>query len=620
MRLRKIRVKGFQAFLDSGFLEFADGFNLVIGQNNAGKSSLLRAMLNSLPDDRHRTPEKFEQHQLALPEVDFTIDVSGNEIRDWILRSGSTQHIPVDPAQIRDVLPIMDSLFAQSHIPVTVCSSPGRPISGPYPSHALFQWVPGVQQHTAVLTLNDGGIRVHPGHNNTNDSLPILVWNAWVQDTFYFAAERMSIGEAHHGYSERLLPNASNLPNVLNTLNGDQPDIFSKLVGHLREVFPTVGNLSVRTKPGNNALEVRVWPTEARENVKLSFPLNSSGTGVSQVIALLTAIMTIENAIIIIDEINSFLHPAAVKALLRILQTKYTQRQYIISTHAPEVIGFSHPSSIHLVKRSGYESTVVRLNLAEIGEFREVAEHLGVSMADVFAADRIIWVEGPTEELIFPYLYREMSGQPLPRGTAFISVAATGDFNRKRDREIVYEVYNRLCSASMALVVGVMFSFDTEKLSDVDKEKMVKDAGGRLRFLPRRHLECYLLEPTAIAHMIVAKDPASEGVATPEAVEAKLIGLANDTKFHIEQWNGNLSNENWLAKVDAANLILSATTDISNARATFNKKEDSAGLLRNILSREPQRLSQLHEYIQGLVVAVTSKPSGGVLFRTPPDN
>jgi hypothetical protein len=108
--------------------------------------------------------------------------------------------------------------------------------------------------------------------------------------------------------------------------------------------------------------------------------------------------------------------------------------------------------------------------------------------------------------------------------------------------------------------------------------------------------------------MIVAKDPASEGVATPEAVEAKLIELANDTKFHIEQWNGNLSDENWQAKVDAANLILSATTDISNARATFNKKEDSAGLLRNILLREPQRLSQLHEYIQGLVVAVTSKP------------
>ena len=135
---------------------------------------------------------------------------------------------------------------------------------------------------------------------------------------------------------------------------------------------------------------MRVWPTEARERVELSFPLISSGTGVSQVIALLTAILTVDKAVIIIDEINSFLHPAAVKAMLRILQTQFMQHQYIISTHAPEVIGFSNPKTIHLVKRTGYESSIERLDLAKVGNFREVAEHLGVSMADVFAAERII--------------------------------------------------------------------------------------------------------------------------------------------------------------------------------------------------------------------------------------
>ncbi len=41
----------------------------------------------------------------------------------------------------------------------------------------------------------------------------------------------------------------------------------------------------------------------------------------AQVTAILTAIMTVDDAIIVIDEINSFLHPSAVKALLRIIQT-----------------------------------------------------------------------------------------------------------------------------------------------------------------------------------------------------------------------------------------------------------------------------------------------------------
>ena len=142
----------------------------------------------------------------------------------------------------------------------------------------------------------------------------------------------------------------------------------------------------------------------------------------------------------------------------------------------------------------------------------------------------------------------------MPRGTIFTSVAATGDFNRKRDRAIVYEVYSRLSSAAATLVVSVVFSFDTEELSDADKENMVRDSGGRLKFLPRRHIECYLLDPSAIATMIVGKDPKSAETATPDAVKIGLIALASDMKFHIAEWNSDLTDDVWLAKVDAAKI------------------------------------------------------------------
>lgn len=418
------------------------------------------------------------------------------------------------------------------------------------------------------------------------------------------------MGESASGYALRLQPNASNLPNVLHTLSSERGDVFHELVDHIREVFPTVGNLSVRTKPDVNHLEVRVWPTEAMERVELSFPLNSSGTGVSQVIALLAAIMTIDRAVIIIDEINSFLHPAAVKALLRILQTRYANHQYIISTHAPEVIGFSNPSTIHLIKRAGYESSVERLNLDEVGKFREVAEHLGVSMADVFAAERVVWVEGPTEELCFPYLYQQMVG-PLPRGTIITSVAATGDFNsNKRDPAIVYEVYRRLSSAAATLVVSVVFSFDTEKLTDDDKTKMTRDSGGLLHFLPRRHLECYLIDPAAIAAFIISKDPTNAERVTPEAVEGALKEQAGERPFLIPEWKDDLADADWLARVDAANLIARVCGILSEHRAPFSKKNDSLFLLKHILEQTPEQLAPLRDYVQSLVAAVTAAQRG----------
>jgi hypothetical protein len=376
-------------------------------------------------------------------------------------------------------------------------------------------------------------------------------------------------------------------------------------MGHLREIFPTVGNLSVRTRPENGSFEIRIWPTEAMERVELSFPLNSSGTGVAQVIAILTAIMTVENAVIIIDEINSFLHPAAVKTLLRILQTEYTQHQYIISTHAPEVIGFSNPSTIHLVKRDGYSSSIKRLKLDDVNDLREIADQLGVSMADVFAADRVIWVEGPTEEICFPYLYQAYGGQPLPRGTLITSVAATGDFNRKRDRKIVYEIYRQLSSATSALLVETVFSFDTEELSNPEKSLMKNEAKGQLLFLPRRHLECYLVDPEAIANLIVAKDPVSIDIVTPETVAEKLTELASEDSFQIPEWKGDLSDDNWLAKVDAAKLIARVTAEISEQRATFNKNKDSLALLKDMLTCRRDSLEPLYDYVTSLVTAVS---------------
>jgi hypothetical protein len=258
------------------------------------------------------------------------------------------------------------------------------------------------------------------------------------------------------------------------------------------------------------------------------------------------------------------------------------------------------------VKRSGYNSSIERLNLSKLSEFREVAEHLGVSMADVFAADRVIWVEGPTEELCLPFLYQSFSGKPMRLGTIVTSVAATGDFNRKRDREIVYEVYSRLSSAAATLVVATAFSFDTEQLTETEKAEMVKKSGGRLSFLPRRHFECYLIDAAAIANMIVTKDASSVDTVTIEAVTAQLVALASDKKFANPEWNNDLDNKDWLAKVDAAKLIAQATSDLSGERAKFNKKEDSLALLQHILAREPEKLRPLYEYVVALVTTVTA--------------
>ena len=602
MRLLKARILGFQSFGDSGDIEFLDGINLIVGQNNAGKSAFLRALQPSLADDRHRNPDRWEEFKLPKPDVRLTIDMSGKEFRDEMLRNGQS-FIPIKHDEGVEIY--MAALLAEAHIPVMIIHRPGQAFTATYPGHGMFEWIPGQPQFCALASQNEGELRFSK-HRQGDDLTAARVYDLWHRSMFYFSAERMNVGVCAIENVLRLSANAQNLPAVLLTLSGDRGDVFEKLVQHLREVFPTIGHVSARPLPGQStAVEIRVWPTEVRETVELSFPLLQSGTGVAQVMSILTAVMTVESAVIIIDEINSFLHPAAVKALLRILQTDYSQHQYLISTHSPEVISFSNPRTIHLVKREGYESSITKLALSDVNEFREVAEHLGVSMADVFAADRVIWVEGPTEELCFPQLYQKATGKTVPRGTLFTSVMATGDFmTKRRDKELVYKIYQRLSQTAVPLLVSVAFSFDSEKLSDAEKEEMKRESRGAMNFLPRRHIECYLINSSAIANFINARDLSDEASVTVDAVTAKIEKLASSEAFAIEEWKGNITDGSWQAKVDAANLIAETCSQMSEHRVTFNKKDDTLALLGIVQTDAPNQLEELSNYVENLVQLV----------------
>ena len=336
----------------------------------------------------------------------------------------------------------------------------------------------------------------------------------------------------------RLSPNADNLPAFLHTLMGERGSIIDRLKDHLRAIFPTFGNLTIRSNPANGLAQILIWPTTAMEQPELSFPLSESGTGLGQVLAILGVVMTTTESVIIIDEINSFLHPGAVKALLRLFQTEYSQHQYIISTHSPEVISFSNPSTLHLVQREGYRSSVRALKLDQVEELREVTRELGISMTDVFAADRIVWVEGPTEEICFPEIYNFKAKKPVPAGCKILAVPETGRLTGGKDKEATFQLYRSLAEKAAPLVYGTKFSFDSETLTPDQKRDLARAARGSVDFLPRRHFECYLIHAASIAEFIAQryKETSSDApVPTAKEVEVALKNVANSKQFKIPE-------------------------------------------------------------------------------------
>lgn len=44
MFIKKLQVFNYKSYLDSGLMEFSPGINIIVGRNNAGKTSLLEVL------------------------------------------------------------------------------------------------------------------------------------------------------------------------------------------------------------------------------------------------------------------------------------------------------------------------------------------------------------------------------------------------------------------------------------------------------------------------------------------------------------------------------------------------------------------------------------------------
>jgi predicted ATPase len=607
LRILSAELHDYLSFRDCPPIEFREGINLVVGVNNSGKSALLKALNPGLPAQANRSEARFQNIELPLPLVTLNIKTNGKRFEQIGLELGNIV-IPIEPGFNGDTYGA-DFLLKPS-LAIPMLHHGNGAISRTYPGHGLFSAPsPDINgsplRQGARFARNDNADLAFFAQQNTNeDSIPEFLLAIYLRDMFYFSAERLNVGESPYHDAKRLSHNADNLAAVLATLQGSKGSTFDRLKQHLRGIFPTFGNLSTRPKPGQTVAEIVIWPTEAMDESELGFPLSECGTGIGQVLAILSVVMTTSESVIIIDEINSFLHPGAVKTLLRLLQTEYSQHQYIISTHSPEVISFSNPSTLHLVQREGYRSSVKALKLDQVDELREVTRELGISMTDVFAADRIVWVEGPTEEICFPEIYNFKAKKPVPAGCKILAVPETGRLTGGKDKEATFQLYRSLAEKAAPLVYGTKFSFDSETLTPDQKRDLARAARGSVDFLPRRHFECYLIHAASIAEFIVQryKETSSDApVPTTKEVEVALKNVANSKQFKIPEWKNDLEDKAWLARVDAANLINQVCADVSEARLTFTKKRDSFLLLKLVIRNHPAQLAELGDYVQRLV-------------------
>jgi hypothetical protein len=588
-------VVNYKGFLDSGFIELGESWNVIVGQNNAGKTAFIEGFRLARNQNKLHRNISFPRDFPYPTESSFTARMTFT--REWLkngwLRTGGHFDLPVGIYGPQDSPLQLDpnSFWEGPDFRVELDFRPGKATTSQWPSHRLFEGN-GDDRFVQIHPTPDRKVGAVGGRSGGRlDSLPNIVDQVYAAHIYMFEAKRFSLGECAHEDTAILKPDAGNLPAVLLKLSGN-PDLFREFNENISMIFPSIKGITVTTKSSN--FEIRVWsidPSTRRDD--LAVPLDESGTGVGQVLAILYVAMTNEPGVIAIDEPNSFLHPGAAKKLIQILK-RYPQHQYIISSHSPDVISEAQPATLHLVKFNGQQSVVETFGNAEVETKRMMLEEVGTSLADIFSAEKVIWVEGPTERECFDLIVTEALEGPIV-GLSFVALRNTGDLDGKQ-ADAALDIYEALTQGGSILPVSIGFSFDNEGKTDKQLEDLRRRCGGRAKFLPRRMTENYLLNPDAIASVL--KTLGEEKITVAEIDE---LLRKHGPNWMPKESVGEYGTSDFLIRVDGANLLKQVFNEASDTRHSYRKVHDGVELLKIIFSDHRASVNELVEFVSDLV-------------------
>lgn len=167
-------------------------------------------------------------------------------------------------------------------------------------------------------------------------------------------------------------------------------------------------NRFLQTVTDNNSARIEV-PHE-RDTILVhmdgkTLPLSSLGTGIHEVIILAAAATILDKTVVCMEEPELHLNPILQKKLIRYL-SESTTNQYFITTHSAALMDTPNAEIYHVQMHDG-QSNIERVTSDR--HRSAICEDLGYHPSDLLQANCVIWVEGPSDRLYLNYWIKSVS-------------------------------------------------------------------------------------------------------------------------------------------------------------------------------------------------------------------
>lgn len=519
-------------------IEDLSKFNVLIGRNNTGKSSVFGALalLGSLVTQT--TSVEFDRVLTDLQtsrslEIRMTFELSTQEREDFIriIRSEVQGQERQSQLLLGSLLKRIDFFFkAQAGRPellhlreLRVVAEDGQwatvqTMTGPEhvvnPSSRITRLVnvaaalpAGVLNSTSL----DVGSAAAFGGSSLADEFkmdsgpfesaftqdPAITWlrarlarffeDAYFFDPFRHSSQRLPVQE-----QPELARDGSNLAQVLHNINSDDRALFTKIEQFVHGALPDIGTLQTPLVSGSHT-EVAFRSPVSDYRIRL----NEMGGGIEQLLMAATVLLTRgPQSTLFLEEPESHLHTGAQRFLIEELRKE--ERQVFITTHSPTFINVSGSRSLYQVTYAQGRTSIAQAKDAD--SLDEVLEDIGARNSDMLLSDAVLFVEGPSDERALS-IWSDTLNIGLAEQNVTLLVMGGGEF-ASRSAPLRSEL---LSGISQRSPVPHLFVVDRDQRNSQAVSTLENRLGDRVHVLRARELENYLLVPRALREALSEK-------------------------------------------------------------------------------------------------------------------
>lgn len=493
--IKELRIRNYKCY-ESLDVELNET-SLLLGANNAGKTSLLEALELSF------TRYKRISEELIFIKKDEVLNKDKEIIIDVLI-------LPNEESFDEEWFNLFGTLIIEDDEKERIALRTiikYNQIKGEYDLEhkAMTEW----PDSNDVLTFND--YNTQRVTSNILEAIPV----------FYLDAKRDITTEMGDKYSYwgklvkdiNLLPkDVEEIEKALNDINNDlikNSEVLEHLSSSLNKITDVVDSekRSVEINPVSRKIRDLNKGMEIRFNDKdsESFSIANQGMGTRSWATFLTLSAYIDwkllemkreekpfHPLLLLEEPEAHLHPQAQRKIYSQMQKLVGQK--LISTHSSIIAAQADLSSIIHVYKNGCSSSTNNIAIEKLKseEIRKIKEEILKTRGDVLFADTLILCEGETEDQVLPIFFKEFFGkEPFELGVNIISVGGFGKYKPFMTvaRDLDIDVF--ILSDGERNVIKAVEKAFSNIFKDIENYKVDE----RVKFLPdQADFEKYLLK------------------------------------------------------------------------------------------------------------------------------